>query len=379
MQRKTTHSHTESEHDQGRRRRDDGKHKDLIMPVSPPAIELPDGYGEFLSTIKQRVQTERLKAVFSANVAQVLMYWDIGKDILRKQQSAGWGAKVIDRLAADLKNAFPEMEGFSPRNLKYMRTFAASWPDREFMQRTVAQIPWRSNLTLLEKLKDSELRSWYAQQALINGWSKNVLAIQIDTQLHMRVGQSANNFELTLPPVESDMANQIFKDPYLFDFLGTAEVRREAELEAKLIEHLEKFLLELGQGFAFVGRQVHMEVGDDDFYIDLLFYHLKLRCYVVVELKAGKFMPGHVSQLTMYMNIVDDVLCHPDDNPSIGLLLVKEKNHTVAKYALAGNTKPIGVAEWEQQITESLPEELRPNLPAIEEIEREFDNEQDGE
>jgi len=247
------------------------------------------------------------------------------------------------------------------------------------MQRTVAQIPWRSNLTLLEKLKDSELRSWYAQQALINGWSKNVLAIQIETRLHKRVGQSANNFELTLPPAESDMANQIFKDPYLFDFLGTAEVRKESELEAKLIEHLEKFLLEMGQGFAFVGRQVHLEVGDDDFYLDLLFYHLKLRCYVVVELKAGKFMPGHVSQLTMYMNIVDDVLRHPDDNPSIGLLLVKEKNHTVAKYALAGNTKPIGVAEWEQQITESLPEELRPNLPAIEEIEREFDNKQDGE
>lgn len=372
-------SNSKVENKQSRRRRDDGKNNDLIMPVPPPAIELPDGYGEFLSTIKQRVQTERLKAVFSANVAQVLMYWDIGNDILRKQQSAGWGAKVIDRLAADLKNAFPEMEGFSPRNLKYMRTFAASWPDREFMQRTVAQIPWRSNLTLLEKLKDPELRSWYAQQALINGWSKTILAIQIETRLHMRVGQSANNFELTLPPVESDMANQIFKDPYLFDFLGTAEVRREAELEAKLIEHLEKFLLELGQGFAFVGRQVHLEVGDDDFYIDLLFYHLKLRCYVVVELKAGKFMPGHVSQLTMYMNIVDDVLRHPDDNPSIGLLLVKEKNHTVAKYALAGNTRPIGVAEWEQQITESLPEELRPNLPAIEELEREFDNEQDGE
>lgn len=379
MQRKTMASNSMAENNQSRRRRDDGRNKDLIMPVPPTAMELPDGYGEFLSNIKQRVKTERLKAVFSANMAQVLMYWDIGNDILQKQQSSGWGAKVIDRLSADLKNAFPEMQGFSPRNLKYMRTFAEAWPDREFMQRTVAQIPWRSNLTLLEKLKDSELRSWYAQQALINGWSKNVLAIQIETRLHKRVGQSTNNFELTLPPVESDMANQIFKDPYLFDFLGTAEVRREAELEAKLIEHLEKFLLELGQGFAFVGRQVHLEVGEDDFYIDLLFYHLKLRCYVVVELKAGKFMPGHVSQLTMYMNIVDDVLRHADDKPSIGLLLVKEKNHTVAKYALAGNTKPIGVAEWEQQITESLPEELRPNLPAIEEIEREFDNEQDVE
>ena len=176
-----------------------------------------------------------------------------------------------------------------------------------------------------------------------------------------------------MPPDDSDMANQIFKDPYLFDFLGTAEVRKEAELENKLIEHLEKFLLELGQGFAFVGRQVHMEVGGDDFYIDLLFYHLKLRCYVVVELKAGKFCPGHVSQLTMYMNIVDDMLRHPDDKPSIGLLLVKEKNHLVAKYSLMGNKKPIGVAEWEQQITDSLPEDLKPSLPSIEELEKELD------
>jgi predicted nuclease of restriction endonuclease-like (RecB) superfamily len=376
MSRKITDPNQKNGSIQGRKRRDNGKHKDLIMPVPPTAIELPDGYGEFLSSIKKRVQTERLKAVLSANAAQILMYWDIGNDILDKQQNAGWGAKVIDRLATDLKNTFPEMQGFSPRNLKYMRAFAESWPDRDFVQRTVAQIPWRSNLTLLEKLKEPDLRLWYAQQALINGWSKNILAIQIETNLHKRIGQSANNFELTLPPAESDMANQIFKDPYLFDFLGTAQVRKEAELEAKLIEHLEKFLLELGQGFAFVGRQVHLEVGGDDFYIDLLFYHLKLRCYVVVELKAGKFAPGHVSQLTMYMNIVDDLLRHPDDKPTIGLLLVKEKNHTVAKYALAGYTKPIGVAEWEQQITASLPEDLKPSLPAIEEIEREFDHAQ---
>ncbi len=377
MQKPPPKALTEAEHNQARSRRDDGKHKDLIMPVPPAKLDLPDGYGEFLSGIKQRVQTERLKAVFSANVAQILMYWDIGNDILGKQQSASWGAKVIDRLATDLKNAFPEMQGFSPRNLKYMRAFAEAWPDRALVQRTVALIPWRSNLTLLEKLKEPELRLWYAQQTRANGWSKDILALQIETNLHKRIGQSANNFEITLPPSESDMANQIFKDPYLFDFLGTAEVRKEAELEAKLIEHLEKFLLELGQGFAFVGRQVHMEVGGDDFYIDLLFYHLKLRCYVVIELKAGKFAPGHVSQLTMYMNIVDDLLRHPDDKPTIGLLLVKEKNHTVAKYALSGYTKPIGVAEWEQQITDSLPDDLKPSLPDIKEIERELENTKD--
>ncbi|WP_051321447.1 PDDEXK nuclease domain-containing protein [Chrysiogenes arsenatis] len=348
------------------------------MPVPVGSVELPDDYIDLLKQVKQRVKTERLKAVLSANTAQILMYWDIGHDILRKQDQAGWGTKVVDRLACDLKDAFPEMNGFSARNLKYMRKFAEEWPDRAIVQRTVAQIPWRSNLTLLEKIKDSKLRLWYAEQTITNGWSKNILAVQIETKLHKRTGQTANNFQATLPPDDSDMANQIFKDPYLFDFLGTAEVRKEAELENKLIEHLEKFLLELGQGFAFVGRQVHMEVGGDDFYIDLLFYHLKLRCYVVVELKAGKFCPGHVSQLTMYMNIVDDLLRHPDDKPTIGLLLVKEKNHTVAKYALTGNTKPIGVAEWEQHITESLPEDLQPSLPSIEEIEKELDRETEG-
>ncbi len=356
-----------------RKRRDNGKNKGVIMPVPPVSFDLPEDYNCFLESIKKRIQTERLKAVLAANAAQILFYWDLGQDILQKQEKAGWGAKVIDRLSVDLKKAFPDMNGFSPRNLKYMRKFAEAWPDRQIVQRVAAQIPWRNNQTLLDKLKDKDLRIWYAERNAINGWSRDILAVQIDTQLHKRIGLTANNFEITLPPIDSDMANQVFKDPYLFDFLGTAEIRKESELENKLIEHLEKFLLELGQGFAFVGRQVHMEVGGDDFYIDLLFYHLKLRCYVVIELKAGKFSPGHVSQLTMYMNIVDDMLRHPDDKPTIGLLLVKEKNHTVAKYALAGNIKPIGVAEWEQQVTESLPEDLKSSLPSIEEIEAELD------
>ncbi len=348
------------------------------MPVPVASGELPEEYISFLKKIKEQIRSERLKTVLAANSALVMMYWDIGNSILRKQRDQGWGAKIIDRLSADLKESFPDMGGFSARNLKYMRKFAESWPDRLIVQRTVAQIPWRSNLTLLEKLKEPDLRLWYAEQTIEHGWSKDILAIQITSALHKRIGQTANNFEATLPPVESDMANQIFKDPYLFDFLGTAEVRLEAELERKLVDHLEKFLLELGQGFAFVGRQVHMEVGGDDFYIDMLFYHLKLRCYVVVELKAGKFCPGHVSQLTMYMNIVDDMLRHSDDKPTIGLLLVREKNHTVAKYALAGNTKPIGIAEWEQQITDSLPDDLKPSLPSIEEIEKELDQKSTG-
>jgi len=358
--------------DNERKRRNPKSRKDVIMPVPASEHQMPDSYSVFLGNLKKRIQQERLKAVLSANAALVMMYWDIGTSILQKQHEEGWGAKVIDRLSYDLKNAFPEMSGFSPRNLKYMRKFAASWPDREFVQRTVAQIPWRSNLTILDKLKDRNLRLWYAEKTIDNGWSRDVLAFQIMNHLHERIGQSTNNFELSRPPSDSDMANQVFKDPYVFDFFGTAEPRREAELEQKLIDHLEKFLLELGQGFAFVGRQVHMEVAENDFYIDLLFYHLKLRCYVVIELKAGKFQAGHVSQLNMYMNIVDDLMRHPDDKKTIGLLLVKEKNQTLAKYALAGYINPIGVAEWEKQITDSLPESLKSSLPTIEEIEFEL-------
>jgi predicted nuclease of restriction endonuclease-like (RecB) superfamily len=348
---------------------------DVMIHSSDVLGELPEDYGDFLKQIKQRIKTERMKVILSANVAQILMYWDIGRDILQKQERSGWGAKIIDRLANDLKKSFPSMSGFSPRNLKYMRKFAKEWEDRVIVQRCVAQIPWRSNLILLEKLKDLELRLWYAEQSIRNGWSKDVLVMQIETELHKRIGHTTNNFKHTLAPLESDMVNQIFKDPYLFDFLGTADIRKEAELENMLIEHLEKFLLELGRGFAFVGRQVHIEIGGDDFYIDLLFYHLKLRRYIVVELKTGKFSHSHVSQLTMYMNIVDEMLREPDDKTTVGLLLVKEKNNTVARYALAGNTKPIGVAEWEQLITESLPENLRTSLPSIKEIEKELDEE----
>ncbi|MBW2164649.1 MAG: DUF1016 family protein [Deltaproteobacteria bacterium] len=370
----------DKKHEAKQRRVRNVKQKDgIVMPVPVSQSDLPDGYANLLASLKKRIQQERIKAVLSANKALVMMYWDIGNSIIQKQNNEGWGSKIIDRLSHDLKDAFPEMRGFSSRNLKYMRKFAECWPDRGIVQEVLAQITWYHNLALMEKLKKPELRIWYARQTVENGWSRNILVFQIETCLHERIGQSSNNFEIALPPADSDMASQIFKDPYVFDFLGTAEPRREAELEQKLIEHLEKFLLELGQGFAFVGRQVHMEVGHDDFYIDLLFYHLKLRCYVVVELKAGKFQAGHVSQLNMYMNIVDDLMRHPDDKPTIGLLLVKEKNKTLAKYALAGYTKPIGVAEWEKHITESIPENLKSSLPTIEEIESEFSEEENDE
>lgn len=224
----------------------------------------------------------------------------------------------------------------------------------------------------MDKLKIQEERIWYAGKTIENGWSKTILELQIQSKLMERTGKTVNNFPVALPPLDSDMANQIFKDPYLFDFLGTDMPRREVEIEQKLTEHIQSFLLELGQGFAFVGRQVHLEVGGQDFYLDLLFYHLKLRCYVVIELKACDFEPGFISQLNMYQNIVNDILCHPDDKPTIGLLLVKGKNKTVVEYSLSGYQNPIGVADWRNQLTQSLPEELQSSLPSIEEIEREL-------
>jgi predicted nuclease of restriction endonuclease-like (RecB) superfamily len=314
----------------------------------------------------------RLRIVLASNGAMVLFYWDIGRRILEKQADQGWGSRVIERLAADLRGTFPEMKGFSPRNLKYMRAFAAAWPDRQIVQASLAQLTWYHHIALLEKLDRPESRLWYAAKALEYGWSRNILALQIEARAHNRQGKAQTNFLATLPPAESDLATQIFKDPYLFDFLGTNAPRREAELEQGLIEHIQHFLLELGQGFAFVGRQVHLEIGEDDFYLDLLFYHLKLRRYVVLELKARKFQPGDGAQLGMYMTAVDRLLCNPDDRPTLGLLLVREKNRVLVEYALGGNTKPISVAEWDTRLTHTLPEDMQASMPTIEQIEAEL-------
>lgn len=355
------------------KRRHHGKKKPgVIVPAAPSALEITPGYITLFEDIKSKVKDARLKAILSANAALVTLYWHIGNAILGRQSSEGWGAKIIDRLSFDLKEAFPDMKGFSPRNLKYMRAFAAAYPDIEFVQRLVAQIPWKTNLTLLEKLKEHSLRTWYAENIIAHGWSDAVLAHQIETALHRRIGKTNNNFSMSLPPEESDMATQIFKDPYIFDFLGTDTPRRELDVEKALTAHIEKFLLELGQGFAFVGRQVLLEVGDSDFRVDMLFYHLKLRCYVVIELKTGKLEPGHVSQLGFYINVVNDVLRTPEDKPTIGLLLVKEKDHLVAEYCLKGYAQPLGIAEWQHDLQRTLPPDLKSSLPSIEEIEAEL-------
>ncbi|MGA2977046.1 MAG: PDDEXK nuclease domain-containing protein [Spirochaetia bacterium] len=346
-----------------------------MFPVPPPTSDAPADYSAWLADLKARIHQERLRVVLASNAAMVLLYWDIGRSILDKQTVQGWGSRVIDRLAADLREAFPEMKGFSSRNLKYMRAFATAWSEREIVQRAVAQLSWRQNITLLEKLHSFGDRLWYAARTLEHGWSSNILALQIEAQAHRRQGKAQTNFPTTLPSPDSDMAVQVFKDPYLFDFLGTDTPRREAELEQGLVAHIKKFLLELGQGFAFVGQQVHLEIGEDDFYLDLLFYHLKLRRYVVIELKARKFQPGDGAQLGMYMTAIDRLLCHPDDKPTLGLLLVREKNRVLVEYALGDNTKPIGVAEWDTRLTHALPEELQASLPTIEQIEAELSRE----
>jgi predicted nuclease of restriction endonuclease-like (RecB) superfamily len=285
------------------------------------------------------------------------------------------GGRVIDRLSADLRERFPDASGFSLRNLKYMRALADAWPEETIVQRSAAQLPWRHHMVLLDKLDSLDLRLWYAQAAVEQGWSRDVLVHHIDGRFHERAGRAITNFSRTMPPPDSDLAQQATRDPYLFDFVGTGDIRRERDLERALIDHVEKFLLELGQGFAFVGKQVHLEIGDTDFYTDLLFYHLKLRCFVVIELKVGDFDPSYLGQLGTYMAAVDDLLRHADDNPTIGLLLCKTKNNVVAEYALRGYTAPIGVAEWKTAITESLPADLQSSLPTVEELEAELADE----
>ncbi|MDF3834086.1 PDDEXK nuclease domain-containing protein [Cupriavidus basilensis] len=336
-----------------------------------PDATLPSpDYTAWLADLKKRVEQARQRAVLSVNRELVMLYWQIGRDILQRQQQQGWGARVIDRLARDLRATFPDMKGFSPRNLKYMRALAEAWPSGEFVQQAAAQLPWFHLCTLLDKLKSNELREWYASQAAEHGWSRNILVMQIETRLHERQGCAVSNFADRLPPAHSDLARDALKDPYIFDFLGLAEDAQERDIERALTQHITRFLLELGAGFAFVGRQYRLEVGGDEFFIDLLFYHLKLRCYVVVELKTTPFKPEYAGQLNFYLSAIDTQLKAADDRPSIGLLLCKENNRLVAEYALRGMAKPMGVAEY--QLLREIPPPLTTDLPSIAQIEAEL-------
>ena len=339
---------------------------DSPISLTPP----PAGYADWLADLKGRIHTAQQRATLAVNRELVLLYWHIGRDILARQAAQGWGAKVIERLAHDLRTAFPEMKGFSRANLMYMRAFAEAWPDAEIVQQAVGQLPWGHNLVLLSRLKDPQQRLAYAQSAIAHGWSRNVLNIHIETRLLERTGKAVTNFDVSLPKPQSDLARESLKDPYRLDFLGLGREAGEREIENALVKHVTEFLLELGAGFAFVGRQVLLDVGGDDFFIDLLFYHLKLRCYVVIELKGGKFKPEHLGQLGFYLTAVDAQVKHPQDGPTIGLLLCKSKNKVVAEYALRDKAQPLGVAEY--QLVESLPPELLSSLPSIEQIEREL-------
>lgn len=329
-----------------------------------------DGYASLLAELKERIRTARLKAAFAVNQELMLLYWSIGRDILDRQIAAGWGARVVDRLAADLRRDFPEMTGLSPRNLKYMRAFAEAFPDRRIVQQVVARLPWGHAVKLIETVKDTGERLWYARQAVEHGWSRNVLVHQIESGLYARQGKALTNFARTLPAPQSDLAQELIKDPYSFDFLTLGLDISERELELGLLEHLRALILELGKGFAFVGSQYHLEIGGQDYYMDLLFYHLRLRCFVVVELKIEDFKPEFAGKMNFYLSAVDDQLRHETDAPSIGIILCKGKNRVIVEYALRDSAKPMGVAEY--RLSAALPDVLQDELPTVEEFAREF-------
>ena len=381
---------------------------------------LPAHYAPLLADIKARVRTAQVKAGLAANRELLALYWDIGRLILDRQKREGWGTKVIDRLSQDLQREFPGQQGFSRANLLFMRAFAAAWSetpivlqpvrqltgetrrDSLIVQQPVAQLaklkkstptsaekklsqpvtdspgppepiaslPWGHNLMLLHKLEDRAARLWYAAKAVEHGWSRNVLALQIEAGLHKRQGKAVTNFKTTLPPAQSDLAQGITKDPYLFDFLTLRDDANERAVEQGLVAHVEKFLLELGAGFALVGRQVHLDVGDQDFYLDLLFYHLKLRCFVVIDLKAREFTPEAAGKINFYLSAVDDQYRQTGDQPSIGLILCRSKNRVIAEYALRDMTKPIGVSGYVTKLVDSLPKSLKGAVPSVAELEK---------
>jgi predicted nuclease of restriction endonuclease-like (RecB) superfamily len=333
---------------------------------------MPDWYGQLLESVAKKVAIGRLRAVVAANRELVLTYWAIGRDILARQEEEGYGHALIDRLSADLRDRFPSARGYSARNLRYMRAFAEAWPDPEILQQLVADLPWGHQILLLQRLSSQEARLWYAQRVIEEGWSRSILDLQVDRRLYERNGKAITNFARVLPAPDSDLAQQATKDPYLFDFVEAAGAMHERELERALIDHIEKFLLELGQGFAFVGRQQRLTIAGDDLYVDLLFFHYKLNRFVVIELKTVKFNPAFMGKIGTYMAAVDDQIKSPHHEPTIGLLLCKTKNDLMAEYALRSQTGPVGIAEWATAIETTLPRDVASKLPSVEELEAEL-------
>jgi predicted nuclease of restriction endonuclease-like (RecB) superfamily len=346
--------------------------------------DLPEDYPDFIISLKNRIRSAQIKAAISVNRELVILYWQIGRELSKKSGAGRWGAKVIDTIARDLQSEFPGTGGFSRTNLYRMRAFYLAYTVKPtivpqavgqnpcLLPEPLLHIPWGHNIILFEKVKNADERVWYASQAIEHGWSRAFLHHQIDSDLYMRQGKAITNFTKTLPASRSDLARQTFKDPYIFGFLTLDSSARERDLEQGLINHIQKFLLELGVGFSFVGRQFLLEIEGSEYYLDLLFYHIRLRCFVVIDLKMEEFTPEHAGKMNFYLSVVDDKLRQPGDQPSIGLVLCKTKKHLTVEYALRDMGKPIGVSEWRTQIVASLPDQLRGNLPTIEELEHEL-------
>lgn len=380
------------------------------MKRQPKLTKSVQGYAALLAEVKSRIRSAQVRATLGANAEMLAMYWDVGRMIEQRQKAEGWGAAVIPRLARDIRNELPKVKGFSERNIGYMIRFAREYAAtpilqqpvakltgttkvprlaaqtetemilpqpvanrdgiRPVLQQTAVKLPWGHHVTLMEKIKDLPTRYWYMLAVVEQGWSRDTLAAMIKSRAHERQGEAVTNFKARLPSPQSDLARQVLKDPYIFDFLTLEEPFHEREMETSLIRHLEKFLMELGRGFAFVGRQFHLDVGEEDFYIDLLFYHLKLRCFVVIDLKKGPFKPEYAGKMNFYCSAVDEHLRHAQDNPTIGLILCQDRKKIVAEYALRKVQTPIGVSEYE--LTRALPAKFKSALPAIEQIEKEL-------
>ncbi len=330
-----------------------------------PIVQQPvaQSYAHFLAGIKERIRTAQVKAALAANAELVLHYWEIGGDILANQARQGWGAKVIDRLAADLQRDFPKLSGYSVRNLKYMRAFAESWPDRPIVHQLAAQIPWGHNCVLLDRVRDAHARAFYIRHTIQHGWARSVLVHQIDTQLHKRQGLAPTNFARALPAPESDLAREMLKDPYILQPAALDESANERALENALLARLKDFLIELGSGFAFVGNQVRLEVDGEEFFLDLLFYHTRLHCYIVIDLKVVDFQPEFAGKMNFYQTAVDNVFKSDKDATTIGLILCRGKNKTIVEYTLRDVKSPMGVAEYRL-----LPPKLKTKLPPVSQL-----------
>ncbi len=344
----------------------------------PASAVLPAGYAEFVTELKTRVRSAQLKAAVTVNAEMIRLYWDIGRAILERQETARWGSKVIDQIGDDLQQEFPGVGGFSRQNIYRMRAFFIAYSGgEEIVAQAVRQlsrsqpplpvvdIPWGHNITLFQSVKNLEARLWYARAVKEHGWSRAVLVHQIETDLYARKGKAISNFDKTLSAATSDLARETLKDPFTFQFLTLADDHAEAELEAGLVAHIQKFLLELGVGFSFVGRQYHLEVGGEDFYLDLLFYHLTLRCFVIFDLKARAFTPEAVGKMNFYCSVADDLLRHPTDHKTIGVILCKSKSDLVAEYSLRDIEKPLAISTYVTKLLESIPEELKKELGPV--------------